>query len=107
MSADTREKNKAVEAMAHGIWSDQRSRLTNQDGIAARAVWRSPSIPAVFWDGYENDARASLLALAANVTDEMVERGAKKLAGNGSPAWVYQELACDCFAEMCRAAAEQ
>lgn len=97
MSADTREGNKVVEAMVDAY----RDALV--DYLAS----------------YKTAMRASLLALADTITDEMAERGGRKLFLR-SDLSVYrgwaeaQPLVKDrfladaraVFAEMCRAAAE-
>jgi hypothetical protein len=58
-----------IEAVAKAIWEDQRSRLKSQDGIAARATWRSASVPYLFWEGYMNDARAAIAAFRSLCDD--------------------------------------
>jgi hypothetical protein len=42
------------------IYEAQQSRLGDQACLAASRPWRSPDVPAEFWDGYCADARAAL-----------------------------------------------
>ena len=50
-----------VETMARAIWEAQRAKV--KTSISKSRTWNDNSVPAIFWEGYRDDARAALSVL--------------------------------------------